>query len=63
MRPDESNHVHVHALPTPTPEDRSPATTPPKVPSWVTDVAKWGSLTRYERRQMERFHRKQQRTR
>jgi hypothetical protein len=31
----------------------------PRVPSWVVDVAKWGSLSRHERRQMGRFHRKQ----
>jgi Trm5-related predicted tRNA methylase len=30
----------------------------PKVPPWVTDLAKWGSLSRAERRKMERYHRR-----
>jgi len=31
----------------------------PAVPPWVTDVRKWQSLSRAERRALERHHRKQ----
>lgn len=33
--------------------------TPPRTPPWVTDVAKWRSLSRAERRALERHHRRQ----
>lgn len=32
--------------------------TPPRTPEWVTDIAKWRSLSRAERRALERHHRK-----
>lgn len=35
----------------------------PKVPAWVNDPVKWRSLSRAERRQLERHHRKQTRGR
>lgn len=38
---------------------RPPERTLPAVPSWVTDVRKWQSLSRPERRALERHHRKQ----
>lgn len=38
-----------------------PAPTPARVPSWVKDPVKWQSMTRAERRAVERHHRRQQR--
>ena len=39
------------------PEPAKP--TLPAVPPWVTDVRKWQTLTRAERRALERHHRRQ----
>jgi hypothetical protein len=57
------DHVHVHLPPAepPVPEDCLPAPTPPRVPSWVTDLAKWGSLDRATRRRLIRHHEREAR--
>lgn len=57
------DHEHVHLPPAqpPIPEDCLPTPTPPKVPSWVVDLAKWGSLSRAQRRALIRHHAKQAR--
>lgn len=39
----------------------APARTLPAVPEWVQDPAKWVTLSRADRRALERHHRKQQR--
>ena len=41
--------------------DAGPARRLPAVPSWVQNPEKWVTLSRAERRQLERHHRKQQR--
>ena len=56
-------HIHVHMPVVPAEPEPVVEPTPPRVPPWVTDLAKWGSLDRATRRRLERHHAKQQRRR
>jgi len=42
----------------PAPEPKRAGRQLPAVPAWVTDPAKWVTLSRAERRALERHHRK-----
>lgn len=56
------DHVHIDLTGRGEPDEPAPVRRePPKVPSWVVDLAKWGSLSRAQRRALIRHHAKQAR--